>query len=100
MAPARQEDTDRHAKRDGTKLWLPIGVVATILLVVGGSAVTWATDRAELRMANKTSQDNAKEILILREEKARAEERNKALDKRLQNIEEQLSKIADKLNVR
>lgn len=93
-------DTDRIAKRDANKLWLPIGSVAAIILVIGGAAVTWATDRAELRTANRTAETNSREISVLREDKARAEERNKALDKRLENIENQLGRIADKIGVR
>jgi len=86
-------------KRDVTQMWLPIGAVMLVLGVVGGAAITWATDRAELRMTTVIATTNQRELTGLKEERAARVERDRAITDTLARMQAQLDKISTRLGV-
>lgn len=87
-------------RRNATNLWLPIGAVATILLVVGGAAVTWATDRAELRTTTDAVRKQGEIIDTLKEERAARKVIDEQVKEKLNDMQKSIDKIAERLGVK
>lgn len=87
-------------RRNAANLWVPIGTVASVLLVVGASAMTWATDRAELRAATKGLEEQGRVIDVLKQESSARKVIDEQVKEKLSDMKTQIDKIADRLGVK
>lgn len=98
--------TDSH-KRNVGSLWVPIGSAIIAIGVVAGAAVTWATDRSELKAGTG---NNEKQDVILRDHQSKLDELSRGaavrdandsnLREQLAEIRRQLDKIADRVGAK
>jgi flagellar basal body-associated protein FliL len=92
------EATQRHAS--ATALWLPIGTVAVVLAVVGGAAITWATDRAELRTTSDLVRKQGDTIDTLKEERAARRVLDEQIKEQLREMRNSIDRIAERVGVK
>lgn len=92
-------ENDRQKNSVGN-LWIPLGSAVIALGVISGAAVTWATDRAELKAATAAVTVHTTAIDSLRQESAARSERDANLKEQLKRMQEQLDRIADRVGAK
>lgn len=93
--------TDRQ-QRNASNLWLPIGSVVIVIGVIGGAAVTWATDRAELHLGtSRNIQQDARldihqaAIDQLKLDQATRSARDEDLRRRIDELQASINRVAE-----
>jgi threonine dehydrogenase-like Zn-dependent dehydrogenase len=92
--------TETLRRINGNSLWLPIGTIVTALLVVGGAAVTWATDRAELRTTSDLVRKQGDTIDVLKEERAARRVLDESIKEQLKEMRASIDRIAERVGVK
>ena len=93
------DETSRRSN-NATNLWLPIGTVVVALGVVGGSAITWATDRAELRVTSEAVRKQGEIIDTLKEDRAARRVLDESLKDQLNDMRRSIDRIAERVGVK